>query len=420
MSNSSKSFTGKNLLLLRVCLFVAFLSAVLLPPFTLSDNLPKVELSDLLWLPVAALLLWRVFPFKSSTLIQGLRAPLLLWVGFVLVVILSITVNQRLTVLRDWFEVFKYIKFGVLVAGFAFVASTVSFIRLILWSMAALVVFNVLHYIDFADFNALVEPWYAPNIHLEYFGLDSQGQPSTRRAIGTMANPNMNGQLFVFMTFLLLLVRERFKHIGIDVLTFAALTGVMMSQSRTALIGLGVLIVFYFFAVKTKRMRALVMLASIGALYVLFTEFGNVYLSSLGSKASLESAGEGRFDQWRRIWATMPGHYLFGHAPSKEYFETHGIYSESEYFLMLFRYGFVGLTLFVATLISAATSALQNSKIKCFMVAAPVVLWMVAAITSNPLHSNKLAVVMAFTFGFVFSLVYGRQLPPESDGRRAG
>lgn len=421
MTDFTIHYSEKALRALRYLACMGFASAVLLPPFAFQNTWPSIELSDVLLLPMVVLLLT---PLTTKKITLSLPKPLknsaLLWTLFILLTIVSIGINQRFNEVRDWFEVLKYIKFSVFTIAFMIASSLSMYARLILWSVAALIVFNILHYTDFLGFNTYVEPFYAPNVHLDVFGLDSKGNPSTRRAIGTMGNPNMNGQLFVFMTFLLMVLRSRFRHKGIDLLVLASIAGVVMCQSRTTAMGLFLLILLSLLLGREFRLRSLGYLGAMVIYWVISAYSGNVYLSSLGNQAALESASIGRLVQWQRIWEAMPGNYFFGHAPAKEYFEAHGIYSESEYFLILFRYGFVGLLTYLLFMVSIALPGIFMRPKQSFLIIMPVLLWALAAVTSNPLHSNKLAIVIAFTIGFVFSLVYGQSPTFEVDGSRAG
>jgi hypothetical protein len=199
------------------------------------------------------------------------------------------------------------------------------------------------------------------------------------------------------------------------------MTSQQASTMRFILVGIGLilLIVLSMVLVRQYRWKSILMLAIVAVYWLISAETGNVYLSSLGDQSAIESAGDGRLVQWKRIWESMPGSYLLGHAPAKEYFEEHGIFSESEYFLILFRYGFIGLCAYVLFMLSIVLPALSIKRENAFLLVAPVVLWAFAALSSNPLHSNKLAVVIAFTLGFVFSLVYGRTCMSEVDGNRA-
>ncbi len=420
MSNAiGCSFRGESLVL-RALAMITLVSAILLPPFTISENLPKVELSDVLVFPIGVIVVRRCIRNPGRALKQSSYNHLLITgLLFVLLVSFSIVVNHRADHIRDWYEVAKYLKFGVLLSGFYQGFAFGKYSRMLIWVMTLLIAFNLAHYLNLYGFNQFIEPWYASSTHLDLFGVDSLGQPSTRRALGTMGNPNMNGQLFVWLTFLMLAIGRCLRHPLLQLLTFAMITGVVMSQSRTANATLVVLLVIYFLTAKQNRSWAMLWFSGLAGLWLLFDHFGNQYLASVGSAALMQSASEGRVQQWLRIIETMPGHYLFGHGPAKEYFEANAIFSESELFLLLFRYGIAGTVCFVGAWFLVLLRARKKMGNDVFLIMAPVAIWAVSAITSNPMHSNKLSVVIAFALAFVFSLTNGRQSSNKACGGRA-
>lgn len=394
--------------ILQVVLFVSLASAMLLPPIELKVGWPKAEVSDLLFPIVLVLLvsLSKLNPrlaFKSANM--SLRWSGLIFSLFVVSVMLSILVNGRVNELRDWFEVLKYLKFAVFTLAFLIVATTESFRRIAFVVLIPVVVFNVFHYFDLLDFNNLVEPWYAPGHHLDAFGLNSLGEPATKRALGTMGNPNVNA--LMFLLFLLLFMRRSSRVKFPPLYTVAGLlsiTGVFMCQSRTALIAFCAIMVLYM-VLAPGRYRTF-MYYSLFALviFVILQYAGNAYLTTVADPDRLQRTAAGRMEQWSAILEAMPGKWLLGNAPSKEYFEQHEIYSESEYFLMLFRYGIAGVVLFFGFWVHLLYRGFCASGTLKFSLTALPLLLLLGAITNNPMHAPKLVMLIAFTLAFVLSL----------------
>ena len=390
----------------RLLLFLAVFSALLLPPITIKETWPKIEISDVL-LPAVIAFLIRTFR-KSSPRIEFIsrsRNTLLIFSGFVALICVSILINHRAGVLRDWFEPLKFIKFIAYLLAFAMAFKPIELRALLAALFIPLVVFNMLHYFDVLGFNALVEPLYAPAHHLDLFGLNSLGEPDTKRALGTMGNPNVNGLMFVLLLVVFIVpVNYRNGYLAERALVFAAIVGVLLCQSRTGLIAFGAVMLLYI-AVLNKRFRSFgyyIVFALV--VYLVLEWVGNTYLGSLGSAERIQRAGEGRLVQWRKIYATMSGYWFFGHAPSKEFFEANGIYAESEFVLIIYRYGIVGLTLWCIGWLFWAAQCFKMKGERRFAVISLPLVYFIGATTNNPMHANKLAMLFAVAAAYVYSL----------------
>jgi O-antigen ligase len=128
------------------------------------------------------------------------------------------------------------------------------------------------------------------------------------------------------------------------------------------------------------------------------------YLESVIHGQFLEgSSMDGRFEMWEHLWEMIKEKPLLGHAPYKEYFYENHIYSESEYVMMTWRYGFIGLLIYISIYLFLALIALRNlhlhsAKVLLFT----VILMMVTAITNNPFSHQKILIFIAFIVGSFF------------------
>ncbi len=392
---------------LRVLSVVILGSALLLPPFVVKEGLPKVEVSDLLFpfLFLNLLLFLRTETGRKGLhFLRSIKVHLSLFVAFLVCIVISIAWNQRFSVLRDWFEFIKFAKFIALFVGFLIAFKPAEFRRLLLFFFLPVIVFNLAHYFDLFGFNNHVEGWYAPDVHLDLFGLDSQGNPATKRLLGTMGNPNVNALMFLFflVTFLPLshpTVRSKsLKYYKLA--AFVAIFGVMLSQSRTGLGALILVLLLYGLYVKDRRRDFLMYAAYTGLAFFMMDLIGNEYLTTVVDGDRLKHSKEGRMTQWLKILDAMEGKWIFGNAPYKEFFESNDIYSESEYFLILFRYGFVGLGVYLVWWGAHLIKVLKTKQFARFVVAAVPAIFFVAATTNNPMHANKLAVLIAFVLAY--------------------
>src|SRR5690606_33780255 len=76
-----------------------------------------------------------------------------------------------------------------------------------------------------------------------------------------------------------------------------------------------------------------------------------IYLNTLFTNNMLENNSlKGRFEVWKELWKEIKMKPLFGYGPNKNYFYENEIYAESGFFLMAYRYGFVGLAFFIFAL----------------------------------------------------------------------
>lgn len=393
----------RRLYLFEGMLGLALASALLLPSMLLREDWPFIELSDLLLLPLVGMVAV-YYRLQVMAVLYNYRKLLLPFGLFTVLVLASILVNGRVAQMRDWFELLKYMKFIAYVVFFLMVLPTAwnrKLTRFILALLALLMLFNTAHYIDFLGFNRWVEPFYAPPHHLDLFGLNSLGQPDTRRALGTMGNPNVNALMFLLFLVLLLsfvpVLRSSPGKMKGDwnpqlIWPVLAIFGVFMCQSRTAFVAY-ILVMTSYFVVCRSPLRVVVFYALVSAFaFGFFAFLGNAYLSTIADPDRLGRASIGRITQWLKIIDSMPGHWILGHAPSKEYFEKHSIYSESEYFLLLFRYGLGGLAAWVLFWGRAALVLFRKNAISLLF----FVVIGLAAITNNPLHAVKLNIFIAF------------------------
>jgi hypothetical protein len=381
-----------------ILLVVTIFGTIILPPLYLIDAFPAFEISDLTFpvLVILSLLFWKT---EMLEFITNYRSLILSFGLFLLVVVVSIIVNGRISQSRDWFEVLKYIKFLFFFILFAVSLSFATMRRVLIITFMSVLIFNLLHYFNVLNFNLVIEPFYAAPHHLDYFGLNSLGEPSTKRALGTLGNPNTNGILFLLFILVFLPRHKDFKNTGLTLLSLSIL-GLFLCQSRTGVLAYFLILAVYFLMMKS-HWKTIFFLISVSILSFLLLQLsGNLYLNSIANPEIMQSASRGRLEQWIRILESMPGHWVVGHAPSKEYFEQNDIYSESEYFLILFRYGILGIGTFLMFWWFWLKTTLVDTG-KSFKLGLLVALtYLLTAITNNPLQSPKIALLLSVVMAF--------------------
>ncbi len=379
---------------IKALIYVSLFSTYWLPSFTIVKNWPAFELSDFAFAP----LVFFLFFFHRSKWLdfyrQNKRLTLKFFV-FLIVVVASVVLNGRYSSFRDWFEPVKYLKFLVFLVAIGCFLKYNELKKLMYILLVGVLVFNLLHYFNVLGFNSIIEPYYTAPHHLDFFGLNSIGEPATKRAIGTMGNPNNNA--FMFLGFIVFfLPRSRTRMTIMDFISISiAITGMFMCQSRTAFVAYAIMLLAYFIYAKPHRNWVVYILIFSVTVYAILHFFGNSYLGSLGDFTLVQKAGIGRMEQWQRIIESMPDFWIFGHGPDKEYFEMNEIYAESEYFLILFRYGVVGLFSFILIHFSFYLGYWNNKTLFRSYFLPLFIIYSLTAITNTPFHSAKLLIVLS-------------------------
>lgn len=373
------------------------LSVTLIPEIKLASNFPTFQLLDFL-LPF---ILVSIYLNRENFEFKKLYLGILLFGAYI---IFTILLNGRYTAFRDYFEVYKLLKFLVIVVFFATTSVYKIKQRVFYPVFWGLVVFNFLHYFNVLDFNILIEKYYNGGIHIKMFGLNSLGQPATKRMIGTIGNPNNNAILFLIFGVLFLPQKEKsFK----TLFPFAvSMLMLFLCQSRTSLIALfGMIVVYFLLNKETLKARAILIL-TIGVSYLAsFIVSSNAYLGTLFAADVVNTSSlRGRFESWMYLWEMIKHKPIFGYSPYKEYFYDNKLYSENEYILMTWRYGIIGLVAYVLFLGNLFFRGVKNkfSEIGIQLALATTVI-AVIALANNPLSDRTILILFAIVVGLFFN-----------------
>lgn len=375
------------------------LSVTLIPEIKLAANFPTFQLIDFL-LPfhLGAIYLNRN-KFNYNNLYTGLLV-------FSLYIVFTIIINNRLNSFNDYFEVYKLIKFGIVIAFFATIKIQ-KFKEHVLYPVfIGLVVFNFLHYFNVFNFNVLVERFYNGGIHIKTFGLNSLGQPATKRMIGTIGNPNNNALLFGLFSVLFYPKEE--KNIKQLLPFFGAILMLFLCQSRTSFVALFFMLVAAFIFNKESVKAILIVIVTVGLGYLVsFLISSNSYMGTLFDGNLTENSSlRGRFESWMYLWEMIKEKPIFGHSPFKDYFYSNNLYSENEYILMTWRYGFVGLLFYLTFLLYLFLKGINNIVFKESLHLILITLIIgVTALTNNPTSERTIWVLFAVVIGVFFNRI---------------
>ncbi len=376
------------------CAILVLLDAFFIPDIRISSELPAFQLTDFL-VPIIGLLLYPKLP-------QVRKEWWFIWIAlFAGYMLLPILINGRIKQWNDYFELYRFIKLGVIFLLFRFTQSNQLY-PLIVGSFMLLLLINVLHLYNVFNINELLTYVYGDSIHFKLFGKDSLGNPAVKRMLGTMGNPNTNALLFLFFTVYFLPIEKNRTHWS---LYYSALFMVFLCQSRTSLLAAGIVIVSLLILTKKDGIKAAVwkVISSIG-LYLLATMIATSffkytsYSNSLMDGSALYSTSlRSRWESWSILWDMIKTKPLFGFAPYKSYFTAHQLYAENEYLLIWWRYGIFGL-LFYLGIFLLPFWELFRRKLDTHSVKAMIMIgvMLIAALTNNPLTERTISVLFVF------------------------
>lgn len=223
---------------------------LMIPPLKLAVGFPAVEVTDLL-LPFVLFKI--IVDFKKDHFFSTHKYFIVVFGLFLSFIFLSIAINGRLFMIRDYFEILKVIKWLVF-ALFIANSLTLSKLDLIIKSgFLMLLIINLVHYYNLFDFNVWGEIFYTTEEQLKYFGINSLGFPGPKRMIGTMGNPNNNAIMFLMFTIYFLVIATK-KQSKLDFLFYIlSLILLIFCQSRTSFLTLIIVLIAHFILVRNYK-----------------------------------------------------------------------------------------------------------------------------------------------------------------------
>lgn len=415
----------------NILALLIFLSVTIIPSIRFSESLPSVQGLDLL-LPflIARIIVQRAYVGRKLFFITF---------GFCGIYILfSIFLNELYNAYQDYFEIYKLLKFGVVMLFFSLFKLDKLYNIVFIPTFILLVIFNTLHFYDLFGFNKIVELYYNGGVHIKIFGLNSIGMPVSKRIIGTIGNPNNNALLFAIFA-ILFYPRNRndWKFI---ILFLVALIFFFLCQSRTGLLAFVVVLLITWGVQFVSKNMKIIELKNVIALAMLILAYlftgainNNLQKSTHDSKAeviaeqeaidsanaiqraahrdsylntvfdedvSKTSSMQDRYAVWKMLGEMILDKPVFGHGPNKSYFYANKIYAESEYVLITWRYGVIGVLLYSIFLIYLLVKGffLRQQRIGMILIQISS-LFIIASLTNNPFSSRELMVVLAVFIG---------------------
>ena len=377
-------------------------SITFIPAIKIKEQLPSIQVIDLI-LPFIVITLYLN---KHLLTWRKLYTTILIFSGYIL---FDIVLNNLTANTNSYFEIYKVFKFLIIILFFSCLPLNKYFNKVIYPIFYILIIFNTLHFFNFWDFNLIVEQYYNGGIHIETFGLNSLGEPATKRIIGTIGNPNNNAILFLFFTILFYSKKKKNSFLILSI--FLSLFFFFLCQSRTAIIAFFAITIIHLIIEYTNKNRTVLsiknlVIFSVFSLAFLFSNLINkpTYTMSMVKQNPTQSKSvQGRMEIWGDLLLMVKEKPLFGYGPNKNYFYKNKIYSESEYIMFIWRYGVVGLLAYISFLIYIFLTG-YNYRVspEGLLLLQSVVIIGITSLTNNPLSSREISILWGIIIGSFF------------------
>lgn len=382
-------------------LILFFLSITIAPFIKIGASL-YIGIEDLL----VPLMIFRIIRSKMYFLDKYI------WflISFCVLIMVTIAINNRFWSLRDYFEIYKIGKFAIFLvfARSAFRDNLSPFFNIVKSTFIILLVLNFVHYFNVLNYNEIIEPFYSPSAnHLELFGLDSLGRPAVRRMLGTMGSPNENALLFLIFFIFFLSKSSDFKTSKERIFIYLAFLGLILTQSRTGFISGVVAYLTWIILVRQKFKTIIIDIGffavsfgiAIGFNSLALSYFANTSINPIKNNSLL-----GRIEVWEHLFGMIKQKPFLGHGPNKDYFYDNNLYAESEYVLLLWRYGIFGIIFYLGWLflpLYKAFSFIKQFPIQVLF----IVIISINATTNSPLTSPKILALYALFVGYFYAKI---------------
>ncbi|MFM1915584.1 MAG: hypothetical protein RLZZ531_1253 [Bacteroidota bacterium] len=393
-------------------LFV-LIAALCFPAMNIGDSLPTIHVLDV------------CLPFFLFLIIQKKAIAfkeLYVFIPFVfcVYVLFTIFIQGHSTMRHDYFEVYKWFKYGVTLLFFSQV-NFQFFKKAIPILFGALIVINTIHFFNLFNFNELLKGYYNGGMHIEYFGKNSLGEPAVKRLVGTMGNPNINAILFGVFSIYYFPVHFSRKTLAFF---FVSLLFMFLCQSRTSLLFLAAmyLVVLVFYSrIWTKKQWMTVLLGTIIA-YLMAWMFASSFFqytsynnSLLDGSALFSGSARGRFETWYLLFGQILEYPIFGHGPYKSYFYANRIYSENEYILMFWRYGIIGLFVYLSFYVIPFFQFIKTRNPTFIPVILLLAIMSISALTNNPLTERNIELLFCIGLAWGYQLFHSNRRANEKE-----
>ncbi len=379
-------------------LYILLASLFILPQFSIVESWPKIQVAEILLPILAATILLHQGFFNALKIMKWLFIIIAI---YSLIILISIFTNSRMGMIRDYFEIFKLLKYVTIVIFIFLFIEHINFEKTIKYIFCAVLLFNFFHYIDFMGFNSQIQILYGNDIHVLTFGLNSLGEPDTKRILGTSGNPNNNAIIFLFFT--IFFFPEKNVHWKKKTLFYLSVLGVLACQSRTGFIAFGVIYLLAIFLLKYDLIKTGLDLIIFTIMYFFLYLMGDIYLSSLAGNILKQGSLQSRIMTWKMLFEMMKFKPFLGWSPYKE-FISELIFPEGEYVFVAWKYGIIGslahLSWLFYTFVTSWKERISREGLNLLLY---TIVIFITSITNVPLCDQTILLIFAILTGLFFN-----------------
>jgi O-antigen ligase len=336
------------------------------------------------------------------------------------VTLASIVTNGRLMVYQDYIDLLTPLAgFGVAGLGHWIGLSSTRSHRFARGLVVLTTVFVALNFLQIVDVSTggrfeWLYSAYAPQ-HTVDVGRVLADRGEANRYAGLSANPNSQASILCLLLVAISLVPSFgcWKRVSLCSLLLL----IVLAQSRTAIAAL-LCIAPCLAAPRTWRLvgilRVTLVLALFGLVIALLVEWMNLtFIRSLFSSSVLDQDSiTNRFETWGTLLEMARERPVFGNAPQQEYFARTDTHADSEYILVVWRYGLAGLAVHLSMLLLPLISCLRfhrGQRDTLLAMACLSVITGLIGLTNVTLTDFRFTVVFSLVFGLCLGRLGSRQ-----------
>ena len=401
---------------------LAFFSAIALPPISALPGMPNVRVEEL----IIFLILPLFFFFRNRRIEDRyLKYFLYSLIGFAAAIVFSLNYGKYFlgvpTSLNDYFEVLKVIKFFIAVLIISRLnlnkEDLYKLLYVIVFSFVISAVIGIMQFYGILGFERITAPYYAMeriyDIH--------------NRMMGTFFNPNTYGTALTIGVVIVVALSYYEKNFGrktglIAIAVILSFT-VALTQSRTAVVVL-LLAVILLTALNfiKKQFTVKQLLIIIGVFTVLLLAIVSLLADQILTRfMGLGEIGEDlswqmRLLAWYLNLTIFSESMVFGWGPAKL---IHTTIVDSEYILILRRYGIVGFLIYILIYFIPLIRAFVMQKLKGIrelmgqIIFTATFVFLISNITNPLFHEIQYMGLWAMLIGIFFAL------PLKEDSRKS-
>lgn len=347
--------------------------------------------------------------FKASHLNSFELYNLIVFI-LILSMLLSIFFNNRYFIYQDYTEILVAFRIiGIIYLSYSISNNKKKFEILIPQIFAIFGFYILLGYGEILNY--YYDGWlsafynlYKPEHHLDASEILRQRGEGNRFS-GLSGNPNSQGAILcLILIYLLLFFKNKNTHL---LIIGACILLIILTQSRTSFFAMSAILITAFLQKKNKLSGIIiqyglyVFLITITILMV--SKLNMTFIQSIFNQNIIEQDTiQVRLENWNSLFKMFLEKPIFGHAPQQDFFQIHKINSDNEYVLQAWRYGLVGLFIYLFMM-----SYPILKLIRIYYITKKVKLIIIGLFVATIIISLTNVTISDFRFSLIYSLILG-------------